>query len=182
MNRLRSENAPTRTETDWMPFPGGELEGKRPKALCPECRTLARHSANGLATSGRPALCFQCYRAELERNRKIKAAGELDTASEARFQSSLPFEPVNVSRLARLKTERRSAQAQARSGTGGYVERRRRAQIEARHALTRIFQGLKERRLADIGQLKARESAVEAATRAAELQLPESWLPFVVSR
>ena len=31
-------------------------------------------------------LCFQCYRAELEREKALKAAGQLETASEARFR------------------------------------------------------------------------------------------------
>lgn len=186
MNRLRIEPTPVATETaDWMPFPGGELEGKRPRALCPSCRMRAQRTSAvnaPSATPATPALCFQCYRLELQRARTIKAAGEVDTASEARFQSALPFEPVNTSRLARLQTERQAAQAKARTGAGGYIERRRRAQIEARHALARVFQGLKARRLIDAGQPKSRESALEAVTRAAELQLPEAWLPFVVSR
>ena len=152
MNRLRIEDASTHSDIDWTPFPGGELEGQRPRALCRECRGEARRtgSVEGLACHvppSKPALCFQCYRVELERNRQIKAAGELDTASEARFQSALPFEPVNLSRLARLKAERQEARATARVGAGCYVEKRRRAQIEARHALSHIFEGLKARRL-----------------------------------
>src|SRR3954466_4590600 len=105
MNRLRIEQTSVAPETDWMPFPGGELEGKRPRALCASCRTRAQRAAEAETPSGTPALCFQCYRLELQRTRKIKPAGELDTASEARFQSALPFEPVNASRLARLHTE-----------------------------------------------------------------------------
>lgn len=182
MNRLRIEDAPSHTDIDWTPFPGGELEGQRAKALCPGCRVRAQMAAEGLAPAGKPALCFQCYRVELERNRRIKAAGELDTASESRFQSALPFEPVNRSRLARLKSERQEQRIAARLAGGGYVERRRRAQIEARHALARVVQGLKVRRLMGAGQTQARMSALDVATRAAELQLPESWLPFVVSR
>ena len=187
MNRLRIEDAPTHSDIDWTPFPGGELEGKRPRALCPGCRAAARRTPAGQvafdqAPSGKPALCFQCYRGELERNRLIKAAGELDTASEARFQSALPFEPVNQARLTRLKAERHEARATARLGGGGYVEKRRRAQIEARHALSRIFEGLKTRRLADVGKANVRASVMTAATHPAELQLPESWLPFVVSQ
>jgi hypothetical protein len=183
MNRLRIEHTPVASETDWIPFPGGELEGKRPRALCPSCRSRAEQAQEGDTHSDGPsALCFQCYLLELQRDRKIKAAGDLDTATEARFQSALPFEPVNTSRLARLQTERQAAQARARIGVGGYIEKRRRAQIEARHALARVFQGLKDRRLIEAGHLKSRESALEAATRAAELQLPEAWLPFVVSR
>jgi hypothetical protein len=182
MNRLRFEHAPSHADSDWVPFPGGELEGRPPRALCPECRARVQAVADGRAAAGKPALCFQCYRLDLERNHKIKAAGELDTASEARFQSALPFEPVNTSRLARLQTERHNAQARARSGAGAYIEKRRRAQIEARHALARILSGLKERRLAPVQSSSFRRSMLQAGTRAAELQLPDSWLPFVVSR
>ena len=187
MNRLRIEDASTHSDIDWTPFSGGELEGKRPRALCHECRGAARRNGSVDGPAGhvppvKPALCFLCYRVELERNRQIKAAGELDTASEARFQSALPFEPVNASRLARLKAERHEARSTARVGPGCYVEKRRRAQIEARHALSRIFQGLKARRITDRGEPRACASVFDAATRAAELQLPESWLPFVVSR
>lgn len=180
MDTLHIDNAPAYTDIEWAPFSGGELEAPRPKALCASCR---ENRALGAATAGRQALCFQCYRAELEKNRKLKAAAELDTASEERFQTSLPFEPVNAARLARLKTERQDARTQARKGAGHYIERRRKAQIEARHQLARIFQGLKSRRLVDAPNAAcARQQAVAAATRAAELQLPESWLPFVVAR
>jgi hypothetical protein len=183
MNRLRIEDAPTHSDIDWTPFPGGELEGQYPKALCPDCRAKGRLASHDMeAPGGKAALCFQCYRAGIERSRRIKAAGELNTASEARFQASLPFEPVNVSRLARLKIEREQARVAAGAGAGRYVEKRRRAQIEARHALARIFQGLKQRRLVSGDQLTPAGLALDAATRAAELQLPESWLPFVVSR
>jgi hypothetical protein len=180
MNSLRIEDAPTHTNIDWTPFPGGELEGQRPKALCPACRGR-RHERNGRAS----ALCFQCYRLEFERIHKLHTAAELDTASEARFQGSLPFEPVNTSRLVRLKTEREQARADVREKSGGYAERRRRAQIEARHALARIVKGLRERTLTDVGsqQQVARGPMLDSAIiHAAELQLPEAWLPFVVSR
>jgi hypothetical protein len=119
---------------------------------------------------------------EFERNRKIKAAGELDTASDARFQVALPFEPVNKPRLAQLKSEREQSRTQARASLGDYAERRRRAQIQARRALDRIFKGLKQRELTEPGQSMTRESSIAAAVHAAELQLPESWLPFVVAR
>ena len=187
MNRLRIEDASTHSDIDWTPFPGGELEGQRPRALCRECcgatrRTQSVDGPAGHVPPVKPALCFQCYRGELERNRQIKAAGELDTASEARFQSALPFEPVNLSRLTRLKAERQEVRARASVGAGVYVEKRRRAQIQARHALSRIFEGLKARRLTDIGQRQAYASVMAVETHAAELQLPESWLPFVVSQ
>lgn len=181
MNRLRIESTATTPEADWMPFPGGELEGRRPKALCPSCRSRQDLGGTRVASSARPALCFQCYRAELERNRKIKAAGELETATDVRFQTSLPFEPVNTTRLATLKTERAGARATARIGTGVFVEKRRRAQIEARHALALVFRGLKERQMLRV-DTAVRQATIDAATRAAELQLPESWLPFVVAQ
>lgn len=181
MNTLRIEDAPTHTDIDWTPFPGGELEGARPKAQCPSCRARTARDGAG-APSGKPALCFQCYRAEIEKNRKLKAAAELDTASDARFQCTLPFEPVNTSRLARLKVEREEARTKARAGAGSYIEKRHRAQIDARHALARLLHGLKQRELAGGSQSKGRRAAADMAIRAAEMQLPESWLPFVVAQ
>ena len=67
-------------------FPGGELEGKRPKALCAGCREalkreVATYGASGPARRSR-LLCFDCYRADLARTKALKDAGELDTASE----------------------------------------------------------------------------------------------------
>jgi len=161
---------------EWVSFPGGELEGKRPKVLCRACRDAlesstrsgARHSSF-LDVAQRP-LCFQCYRAGLERDQQLRAAGQLDTASPERFQSQLPFEPVDVPRLAVLKAERANQRALGASmldGTARFADRRRQAQIAARHALHALGAGLK---------------AHELAAHLAELQLPESWLPFVVSR
>ena len=127
-------------------------------------------------------LCFQCYRAEIDRDRALKAAGELDTASVERFQTALPFEPVNRPRLEMLKVERATARGATLATTSGkFADRRRQAQIAARHALQRIAATLP----GSIGDRRAsadhaREMA--AAIHAAELQLPESWLPFVVSR
>jgi hypothetical protein len=120
------------------------------------------------------ALCFQCYRADLERQRAIRAAGELDTTSDARFQFQLPLEPVNRPRLQMLKVDR----ADARAATPVNERSRRQAQIQARHALQQIAAGLKARELSS-GE---RERAMFQAVHAAELQLPDAWLPFVVSR
>src|SRR4051812_7048163 len=182
MDTLRIEDAPTHIDIGWAPFPGGELEGQRTRSLCPTCRAKRLGSLQETSVAAKPALCFQCYRVEFERNRKIKAAGELNTASDARFQVALPFEPVNVPRLAQLKIEREQSRTQARMGNGVYAERRRRAQIQARRALGRIFRGLQQRELDDRNQALPRESVIAAAVHAAELQLPESWLPFVVAR
>lgn len=173
-------------EQEWVGFPGGELEGKRPKALCPACRAALKREAaapSSLSGPSRPStrsrpLCFQCYRADLDRERALQAAGDLDTASEARFQSQLPFEPVNHARLEMLKAERTEARATAVQGIGQYVDKRRHAQIAARHALQAIAAGLKARRLTPMLQAQTLASAAHAA----ELQLPEAWLPFVVSR
>jgi hypothetical protein len=167
-------------EGEWITFPGGELEGKRPKALCPSCREALKHELEGQAgrSSRSRRLCFQCYRADLDRDRALQAAGALDTASDARFQSQLPFEPVDQARLAVLKAERSEARASAVQGIGQYVDKRRRAQIAARHALQAVAAGLKARALAPA--LEAQVMA--AAAHAAELQLPDAWLPFVVSR
>jgi hypothetical protein len=171
-------------DDEWVTFPGGELEGKRPKVLCPACREQLKRVAAGAHAQGdaRPqaarVLCFQCYRAELDRDKALKAAGALDTASDERFQSALPFEPVNRPRLEMLKTERAAARAALRAGVEPYTDRRRQAQIAARHALQAIAAGLKTRQLGPTDC----ERVLATALHAAELQLPESWLPFVVSR
>ena len=199
MAKLRPESLRT-SDPEWMMFPGGELEGKRPRALCPTCRELlARAVPQAQPAQDRQGpLCFQCYRAELERDRALRAAGRLETASDARFQCTLPFDPVNTVRLAALKAAR-MAEREARSGQviQRCADRRRQAQIAARHALRAIgngvkrqltsastwersFQALPERERP--GERTAAEGTMVAAIHAAELQLPESWLPFVVSR
>jgi len=167
-------------ENEWVAFPGGELEGKRPRRLCPTCREGLRRRAAGVAPpiGGRQPLCFQCYRLELDRERALKASGEIDTASDARFQEALPFEPVNHVRLSMLKVERAASRAGLQAGVGQFADRRRRAQIAARHALQAIAIGLHRRQT--VGA--ERERVIAAAVHAAELQLPESWLPFVVAR
>ncbi len=166
---------------EWVSFPGGELEGKRPKALCPVCRAALHREAAGFASRSpglsRP-LCFQCYRAELERERALRAAGDLDTASEARFQFQLPFEPVNRARLDILKAARVEARRAASEGIGQCVDKRRQAQLAARRALQTLAAGLNVRQLAPTLQA----TATDAAIHAAELQLPDAWLPFVMSR
>jgi hypothetical protein len=168
---------------EWVTFPGGELEGRRPKVLCPDCR----HALNREAAARPRPLCFQCYRAALDRECALRAAGQLDTASQARFQFQLPFEPVNTQRLAMLKVDRTNARTAAVLGVGRFADQRRQAQIAARHALQRIASGLRLRQSsgddsADRADSAAKLRALQMAIHAAELQLPESWLPFVVSR
>jgi len=169
------------TDTDWVSFPGGELEGKRPKALCEPCRrALQRAFGADRARRGRKTLCFQCYRAELERERALREAGERNTTSAERFQFQLPLESIDRARLAALKVDR----ARQRLAAPPTANRRRHAQIEARHALQHIAAGLASRRLTLPSQppVDGEARAMFEAVHAAELQLPESWLPFVVSR
>ena len=165
-------------EGEWVTFPGGELEGKRPKRLCEECRARLRQAASAGRSLARQALCFQCYRLDLDREKALKAAGQLDTASEARFQESLPFQAVNQVKLSMLKADRAAARVVSHAGVGRFENRRRQAQIAARHALQAIGEGLRRHQV----QGAARERIVAAAVHAAELQFPESWLPFVVSQ
>src|SRR4029079_18833739 len=94
---------------EWVTFPGGELEGRRPKALCPACRTRLRQAAAGGAPHHRivapphQPLCFNCYRAELKSEQALHAARELDPGSVELFQGALPLEPVDRPRLDMLK-------------------------------------------------------------------------------
>jgi hypothetical protein len=169
---------------EWITFPGGELEGIRPRTLCPACRArLARAAASarrGEAGRNRhpEPLCFQCYRAGLDREKALRAAGQLDTASTERFQYQLPFEPLNRPRLDALKADRAAARATMSHGVAAFVDRRRQAQIAARHALQSIAAGLRARD----ASAPERDRVLALAAHAAELQLPDSWIPFVVAR
>jgi hypothetical protein len=170
-------------EGEWVSFPGGELEGPRPRGMCPACREQLRARARACARLQSPVprpeppapLCFECFRVDQARQRALRAARNLNTASEARFQDTLPFEPVNRARLERLRAER----ALSKSGSARFADRRRHAQIAARHALDRIAAGLRSRGV--LSEVE-RHPAIADAIHTAELQLPEAWIPFVVSR
>ena len=159
-------------EGEWVTLPGGELEGRRPRVLCGPCRL---RKAAGAAPR---AICFECFRSERRRLEALGTAAEFEAASEGRFQDGLPFEPVNHIRLDRLKAERAEARQTSSYGIGRYENKRRQAQIAARHALQRLASGLNARQLTPV----VRERFEAAAMHAAELQLPEAWLPFVGSR
>ncbi len=169
-------------EGEWVSFPGGELEGPRPKGMCPACREWQRAAARTGARLQSPVpspesqapICFECYRVDQARERALLAARNLHTASEARFQDTLPFEPVNRARLERLRAER----ALSKTGSARFADRRRHAQIAARHALDRIAAGVRSRGLSEVEG----HPAIADIFHAAELQLPEAWIPFVVSR
>jgi hypothetical protein len=152
-------------------FPGGELEGNPTAARCPTCRRFRARRV------GAP-LCFHCYREGLKRDGALRAAAALDTASNARFQWALPFEPVNGPRLEFLKAIRAADRVARRAGGGDLSERRRRAQVAARHMLRMLEAGLHNR----LGSEGHRARTLAAIPHVAELQFPESWLPFVVSR
>ena len=94
------------------------------------------------------------------------------------LQFGLPFEEVDKPRLEALKADRAAARAVMHVGVARFVDRRRRAQIAARRALQAIADTLRARQAGAI----ERDRVMAAALHAAELQLPESWLPFVVSR
>jgi hypothetical protein len=177
-------------EDGWVSFPGGELEGQPPRVLCPACRDAVNRAATARRVEGSPrrrggpheggarharTLCFACYRANLDRNLALRAAADVP-ASEAHFQSQLPLEPVNAPRLDTLKAERLQARVLEAYGAGRFAGRRREAQIAARQALHSLAARSKE------CQPAVSPRATGAAIHAAELQFPESWLPFVVAR
>ena len=184
MVRHETVDIPEPAEKEWVAFPGGELEGQQPKVMCPSCRerqrALMRESGSHQIPSAEPRVpvCFQCFRVDQARQRALRAARDLCTASEVRFQATLPFEPVNRARLERLRTERSAARAGLKIGTGRFADKRRQAQIAARHALDRIAAGLKSQGVAE----PIHHPRIAEAIHAAELQLPAAWLPFVVSR
>src|SRR5262245_2238579 len=126
MKTLHIDSVSQIVDKDWVSFPGGELLAPRPTVLCQACRAKlqARASRRSKSNPSNQPVCFACYRASIERERALKAAGELNTASEERFQSSLPFEPISQSRLARLRTERTDARVAERAGTGQFVDKR----------------------------------------------------------
>jgi hypothetical protein len=173
-------------EQDWVALPGGELEGRRPVVRCPDCREklvrATRQSGGEVGGSPEP-LCFACYRASIARERALKAARERLTASEQQFQSTLPFETIDRARLTRLKIERAGARAAASAGVGRFAERRRRAQIQARHALQQIGDALRAHRPSTFSPaiLQPSEPALSAAVHAS-LPLPSAWLPFAGAR
>ena len=103
---------------EWVMFPGGELEGRPPKALCQQCRERkARFRFRGVVRADRShTLCFQCYRAELDRCRAQR----------------LPPSPL-ARRLAGAIVQ--FPEASANPVYAELTARRRHAQMAARHAL-----------------------------------------------
>lgn len=167
-------------DQEWVALRGGELEGRCPRTKCPSCRlarSKRRHSSS--ATADRAVtepVCFLCYRAGLERERSLRSARTLFTGSQARFRHVLPLEPVDRKRLVHLRSERVASRRTSAEGIGQFAARRRRAQVEARHQLLRI-----ETAARPGAPTSGEARALWVVARAAELQLPESWLPFVVS-
>src|SRR4051812_49992166 len=88
-------------ENEWVTFPGGELEGRRPKTLCGPCRVRK--------AAGAPprAICFERHRADRRREAAIKAAGAILSTPRgpaARLQGGRRVPPGTVARLAPLTT------------------------------------------------------------------------------
>jgi len=107
-----------------------------------------------------------------------------------------------------LKVDRARAREASVVGVGRFVDKRRQAQIAARHALQTIAQGLLARGARATGSSAATGTAaatngaaatgtnaaadataatyadreIAMAIHAAELQLPDAWIPFVVAR
>lgn len=144
---------PASPDLSWVPFRGGELEGVRPARLCRACRAAGETRSE----ARQQAICFACYRAALDHDRRLKAAGQFDAASEERFVAMGPLAPVNQTRLNAL----RAARALARVGLSPWAVRRLAAVRAARLAL-------------------ASAPAVTAARTEKTLPLPAAWLPFVV--
>ena len=171
---------------EWVTFPGGELEGKRPGRCVRRAGALqaARPSIGRSAASAAKAP-WQRRSASSATARSSSASGRSRRpASSTRrprsgFQSALPFEPVNRPRLEMLKAERRlRARPATHEASGRFADRRRQAQIAARHALQRIAAGLAARRLR-AGERERDDGGGDSRRRA---PAPESWLPFVVAR
>ena len=167
-------------DNEWITFSGGELQGKRPNALCPACRGPP---SRGRAGSGpRPPrvtpLCFQCYRADLDRERALVAAGRTRHGLGGALSGVLPLEPVNRPRLAALKAARTAARA---GRVHGWRPIRGQSAPGANRRAPRAA-GDWRRRAAHESRPAVHGQVMAAAIHAAELQLPESWLPFVVSR
>lgn len=115
------------TDTDWIAFPGGELEGPRPNVLCAKCLTRGE--------TERRTLCFACYRAHFERQRAIEtvlsrvvAPADDPTAGEL---------PPRAARSPAVVRQFRPTRATGCEDPryAAFAHRRRRAQIAARHAL-----------------------------------------------
>src|SRR5262249_20602087 len=147
-------------------------------AACREARRCGELRGNIDPAEKPGTLCFQCYRAELDRERALTAAASLNAASEERFQLQLPLEPGNRPRLAMLRAAREAARQAAASRPQvrqGLVIRRRRAQLEARHTLDRLAAGLRAR---GIGTMKPPMRAAELR-RATVSEYPAAWVPFL---
>lgn len=182
MSGAPEQNGEQSLEAQWVPFPGGELEGKRPSVSCPACRAAQPRptAPSSLAEARNRTVCFQCYRADLDRQRAGRAARDIGldpAAATARFQEALPFEPVDRSRLARLKVERLALVRARHAGLGQYGHRRRQAQIAARHTLQRLASGLASRQ-----QTSLVDGGLVNVVTIHGVPLPASWLPFVVAR
>ena len=112
-------------------FQAASWKGSGPRCMCPACRLRAfrasasqgraprtrRASPESRAPSPESRSVFSATASTRRASGRCSAARNLNTASEARFQDSLPFEPVNRARLERLRAERSTARAALKSGS-----------------------------------------------------------------
>ena len=164
-------------QEEWVTFPGGELEGKRPKALCQRAarpksgsRHRAYHGAPGTSSVVLPVLPGRVGAIE------PCSCWSARHSIRGTLQVQLPFEPVNEPRLAKLKWIAPSAQLRSSESAASSTSGVRHKSPHATRSQM-IAAGLRTRQLAG-DNVRAMDMAIHAA----ELQLPESWLPFVVSR
>ena len=172
-------------DSDWVGFPGGELEGKRPKALCPACRDGP--SAPGRRATGPTPSCplFPM----LPRRNRPRSRPQGGGPAGHRVGGAVPDRAA----------VRAGQPAAARDAEGGAIDR---ARLDARNEFGQVCRpqasgadrrapraaadrsGPRRQQCveADAPGNDVREREMAAAIHAAELQLPESWLPFVVSR
>ena len=67
-------------EQEWLAFPGGELEARRPRALCSRCREALQDRLDrpSSGSASNRSICFDCYRADLNRERALFVLGKID--------------------------------------------------------------------------------------------------------
>ena len=71
MDRLPLDDTRHLTDRDWVPFPGGELEGTRPRALCPECREAVDADPSTLAYFDLPAGGYLLFYGAVEPKKNV---------------------------------------------------------------------------------------------------------------
>ena len=130
-------------DPEWVPLSGGDLEARRPRAMCPACTAKAHRRlsvARLLPCVPRvrnPPPALSVFGLGWRAERALIAARDAPSVSVAGFQDVLPLEPVRSRELERLRMARVSIRTTAEFGAGAFEHRRRQAQMAARHELGR---------------------------------------------